>query len=48
MSKVYREELPGFLEALKVDSEDVRFSLPEAMVEALWDVIPQVGSENYV
>lgn len=48
MSKVYREELPGFLEALHVEGSDVRFSLPEAMVEALWDVIPQVGSENYV
>lgn len=48
MSKVYREELPSFLEALKVEGDDVRFSLPEAMVEALWDVIPQVGSENYV
>ena len=48
MSKVYREELPGFLEALKVESEDIRFSLPEAMVEDLWNVIPQVGSENYV
>jgi len=48
MSKVYREELPGFLEALKVDGTDVRFSLPEAMVEDLWEVIPQCGSENYV
>ena len=48
MSKVYREELPSFLEALKVEGDDVRFSLPEAMVEALWNVIPQVGSENYV
>ena len=48
MSKVYREELPGFLVSLKVDGEDKRFHLPEAMVEALWDVIPQVGSENYV
>lgn len=48
MSKVYREELPGFLDALKVEGEDRRFRLPEAMVEALWDVIPQVGSENYV
>jgi len=33
---------------LKVESEDIRFSLPEAMVEDLWNVIPQVGSENYV
>ena len=48
MSKVYREELPGFLEALKVEGSDVRFSLPEAMVEHLWEVIPQCGSENYV
>lgn len=48
MSKVYREELPGFLEALKVEGEDMRFRLPEAMVEDLWDVIPQCGSENYV
>ena len=48
MSKVYREELPGFLEALKVESEDIRVRLPEAMVEDLWNVIPQVGSENYV
>lgn len=48
MSKVYREELPGFLEALKVKGNDVRFSLPAAMVEDLWEVIPQCGSENYV
>ena len=48
MSKVYREELPGFLEALKVEGSDVRFSLPEAMVKDLWDIIPQCGSENYV
>lgn len=48
MSKVYREELPGFLEALKVEGTDVCFSLPEAMVEDLWEVIPQCGSENYV
>ena len=48
MSKVYREELPGFLEALKVEGTDIRFSLPEAMVEDLWEVIPQCGSENYV
>ena len=48
MSKVYREELPGFLEALKVEGTDVRFSLPAAMVEDLWEVIPQCGSENYV
>jgi hypothetical protein len=48
MSKVYREESPGFLEALKVEGSDVRFSLPEPMVEDLWEVIPQCGSENYV
>lgn len=48
MSKVYREELPGFLEALKPTGDDVRFSLPEAMVDDLWDVIPPCGSENYV
>lgn len=48
MSKVYREELPDFLEALKVESSDVRFHLPEAMVEELWSVIPPCGSENFV
>lgn len=48
MSKVYREELPGFLASLKVEGVDIRFQLPEAMVEDLWNVIPQVGSENYV
>ena len=48
MSKVYREELPGFLAALKVETDDIRFILPEAMVEDLWEVLPQVGSENYV
>ena len=48
MSKVYGEELAGFLEALKVGGEDIRFSLPEAMVEDLWNVVPQIGSENYV
>ena len=48
MSKVYREELPGFLDALKVEGTDMRFRLPEAMVEELWDVIPPCGSENFV
>jgi len=48
MSKVYREELPGFLEALKVEGEDIRFRLPEAMVKELWNVISQYGSENDV
>jgi hypothetical protein len=48
MSKVYREELPEFLEALKVTGTDIRFSLPEAMVGDLWDVIPSCGSEDYV
>lgn len=48
MSKVYREELPAFLAALKVEGEDARFCLPEAMVDALWAVIPTCGSENYV
>ena len=48
MSKVYGEELAGFLEALKVGGEDIRFSLPEAMVEDLWNVVSQIGSENYV
>ncbi|MBQ3608768.1 MAG: hypothetical protein IJA03_01840 [Bacteroidaceae bacterium] len=48
MSKVYREELPGFLDALKVEGTDMRFRLPEAMVEELWEVIPPCGSENFV
>ena len=48
MSKVYQEELPGFLEALKVETSDIRFTLPEEMVDALWEVIPPCGSENYV
>lgn len=48
MSKVYREELPGFLEAIKVETQDIRFRLPNAMVEDLWNVIPPCGSENFV
>ena len=48
MSKVYREELPEFLEALKVVGTDIRFSLPAAMVGDLWNVIPSCGSEDYV
>lgn len=48
MSKVYREELPGFLDALKVEGTDMRFRLPEAMEEELWEVIPPCGSENFV
>lgn len=48
MSKVYREELPGFLDALKVEGTDMRFRLPEAMVKELWEVIPPCGSENFV
>lgn len=41
MAKVYGQELPSFLAALKVEGNDVRFSLPESMVEALKNVIPE-------
>lgn len=41
MAKVYGQELPSFLTALKVEGTDVRFSLPESMVEALKNVIPE-------
>lgn len=41
MAKVYKEELPHFLSSLKVEGEDVRFLLPEVMVEALWNVLPE-------
>ena len=32
MKAVYREELPGFLEAINAHVDDVRFALPEVMV----------------
>lgn len=41
MAKVYRAELPHFLESLKVEGEDVRFQLPKEMVQALWNVLPE-------
>ena len=35
MKKVYKDELPHFLKAIHVDTDDSRFLLPEAMVHAL-------------
>lgn len=35
MKEVYRNELPHFLEAITSEREDVRFSLPQGMIEAI-------------
>lgn len=35
MKDVYRNELPHFLEAINAASDDIRFSLPQSMIEEL-------------
>ncbi|MCM1313237.1 MAG: hypothetical protein NC206_09750 [Bacteroides sp.] len=35
MKEIYRKELPHFLEAITVHTEDARFLLPQAMIQAI-------------
>lgn len=35
MKEVYREEFPHFLEAITVDNDDIRYSIPPQMVESI-------------
>ena len=39
MEKVYREELPHFLEAINAKREDLRFSLPSPMLKAIENLV---------
>lgn len=41
MKDVYRKELPHFLEAIKVNSNDKRFCLPTSMIAELRNVVEQ-------
>lgn len=38
MKEVYRGELPHFLQAIQGNSQDIRFSLPPAMIQAITDL----------
>lgn len=44
MKEVYQEELPHFMEAVKVDGNDIRFSLPASMMADLREVVENVTS----
>ena len=39
MKGVYQKELPHFLEAITTDMDDIRFSLPQAMINEILDIV---------
>ena len=39
MKAVYRQELPHFLDSISQVTSDLRFSLPNVMVDAILDVV---------
>lgn len=41
MKKIYKMELPHFLESISTLSKDPRFSLPDVMIDAILDVVIQ-------
>lgn len=45
MAHVYRQELPHFLDAIDAHSDDVRFHLPETMLE---EINKQVSTASYL
>ena len=38
MKAVYQKELPGFLAAITVPTDDIRFMLPQAMIEEIMEI----------
>ena len=39
MAKVYEDEMPSFTRAITVETDDIRFSVPETMVDDAWGVM---------
>ena len=39
MAMVYEDEMPYFTQAIMVDTDDIRFSVPESMVDDAWGVM---------
>ena len=39
MAKVYEDEMPYFTQAILVEADDIRFSVPESMVDDAWGVM---------
>lgn len=39
MAKVYEDEMPYFTRAITVETDDIRFSVPETMVDDTWGVM---------
>lgn len=46
MREVYKEELPHFLEAIDAHSSDIRFSLPEVVINEINSVIKSTQPQN--
>lgn len=46
MAQVYRQELPHFLNAIDAHSDDVRFCLPEMMLEEINKLVHSVNHEK--
>ena len=46
MAQVYRQELPHFLDAIDAHSDDVRFRLPETMLEEINKLVHSVNQEK--
>lgn len=43
MKDVYQNELPHFLQAITTDVDDIRFTLPQGMIDEIYNII-QMGS----
>lgn len=39
MAKIYEDEMPYFTRAITVETDDIRFSVPETMVDDAWGVM---------
>lgn len=39
MAKVYEDEMPYFTRAITVEADDIRFSVPEVMIDDAWGVM---------
>jgi (p)ppGpp synthase/HD superfamily hydrolase len=46
MAQVYRQELPHFLDAIDAHNDDVRFHLPETMLEEINKLVHSVNQEK--
>ena len=39
MKSVYQKELPHFLDAITISTEDIRFTLPKGMIERILQLV---------